>query len=238
MGKIRTRNVPFLSTGPGPIMVERTAQVKGPCQRLLRETLGTKAIDFEEIILANDEVKLALSGSAIKGTAREKYSVFPLLSVAAELFWLGASIVLKRQTGSYRIKSVSLVVFKGDAIDERKTALFRAEWDSQDSPTAPIHAQPHWHVYPRLMKQLDGLDDEQEETPQGSDPYYWRETEQTEEDWQWPASANFHYAMASRWHLDQRTGTSQEDLSEIETLLNWMKGCITYSRQQLRFLHS
>src|SRR5680860_1703151 len=41
---------------------------------------------------------------------------------------------------------LSLSVFQGSIDDDRKTQLFRAEWDNYDDNLE--HAQPHWHIYP------------------------------------------------------------------------------------------
>lgn len=41
--------------------------------------------------------------------------------------------------------NISLSVFQGDASDEEKYQLFRAEWDDFCNPEE-IHSQPHWHI--------------------------------------------------------------------------------------------
>jgi hypothetical protein len=197
--------------------------------------LGDNSIQFDEIVLANDEVKFELSGTSIKGTAREKYSVFLLDQVKAELLWLGGALIFKRELGVYWLKSVSLLIFKGDAFDERKTALLRAEWDNPEPGV--MHAQPHWHVYPRFIGKLEEKAELEEDTdvsifePSESKPEY------EIQDSDWPTSANFHYAMASTW---QTTGINshQEKLNDLNYLLNWLRGCITYTREQLAWLFS
>ena len=41
--------------------------------------------------------------------------------------------------------NISLCVFQGEASDEDKYQLFRAEWDDFCNPDE-IHSQPHWHI--------------------------------------------------------------------------------------------
>jgi hypothetical protein len=216
------------------IVVEEPNKVTTPLLRVIRESLGDNNIGFDEVILAKGDVKFQLSGTAVKAMARDRYSVFPLLQREADLFWLGGSLIFARELANYRLKSVSLIVFKGDAIDETKTALFRAEWDSPEPGTD--HAQPHWHVYPqiidgksnvsefdRYMKYESDLNDEPV-TTLDADPA--RDT-----------ARNFHYAMASRWHTD---GISyhQQGLTNVESVVKWIEGCIDYSRKQLDWLFS
>lgn len=126
---------------PSAIVVEQPNQVITRVRRAFREALRNNSVAFEEVRLARGEVKFELSGTAIKATARDRYSVFPLLQREAELFWLGAALIFVRELGNYRLKSISLIIFKGEAIDERKTPLFRAEWDNPESGTS--HAQSY-----------------------------------------------------------------------------------------------
>jgi hypothetical protein len=41
--------------------------------------------------------------------------------------------------------NISLSVYEGDEIDEKKIQLFRAEWDDMNNPNEK-HSQPHWHI--------------------------------------------------------------------------------------------
>jgi hypothetical protein len=235
MGKIRTRPQPPPPPSPEAIVVDRPSKVTTPVLRVLKEILGNNSIKFDEIVLANDEIKFELSGSASKGTAREKYSVFLLDQVGTELLWLGGALIFKRELLVYRLKSISILIFKGEAFDERKTALLRAEWDNPES--GAMHAQPHWHVYPRFIgKPEEGSRFEEEASvsvfaPSEDAPKY------EAQDSEWPTSADFHYAMASTW---QTNGINfhQEKLNDLDYLLNWLRGCIVYTREQLVWLFS
>jgi hypothetical protein len=195
--------------------------------------LGDNSIQFDEVALPKNEIKFELSGSPIKGTAREKYSVFLLTQVGAELLWIGGALIFKREVGIYRLKSVSLLIFKGDAFDERKTALLRAEWDNPESGV--IHAQPHWHVYPHLIGKLEEKPEFEEDPAIGIFEPPEDETENEIKDSAWPNSANFHYAMASTWQANG-VNSHQEKLNDLDYLLDWLRGCITYTREQLVWL--
>jgi hypothetical protein len=220
--RTRARAAPAASA----IIVEDTKQVTMPLLRALREALTNSTIGFEQTNLAKDLVKFDLSGTPIRAFARESYSVFPLLQREAELFWMGAVLIFKRELGTYRLNSISLVVFKGDAIDERKTPLFRAEWDYLEDHGVD-HAQPHWHVYPRI---LDG----KEESGQDFSDFRAAEIEDVGlVDPQWATASNFHYAMGSRWDVE---AGHQQSLADVEQISKWIKGCIEYCRTQLAWL--
>lgn len=219
---------------PSAIVVEQPTQVTTRVLRALREALGDKSISFEEVRLVRDEVKFELSGSPIRAIARDSYAVFPLLRLEVELFWLGAALVFERRLGTYRLKSISLVIFKGEAFDERKTVLFRAEWDEPEPGT--IHAQPHWHVYPRLIGDKVSLVAESSNRNESDLLDFGREMT-VDEDPEWKTASNFHYAMSSRWAIEG-IGNHQANLSEIDDLVRWITSCIGYSRDQLRWLFS
>ena len=40
---------------------------------------------------------------------------------------------------------ISISIFQGEASDDRKNQLFRAEWDDYNNPDEK-HPQPHWHI--------------------------------------------------------------------------------------------
>jgi len=234
MGKRRTRILPSSQSPPAAIIVERPTSVTTPVLRVIRELLRDNSIQFEETELANNEVKFALSGTSIKGTARDKYSVFLLLQIGEELFWLGSYLIFKRELGVYRLLGISLIIFKGEALDERKTALLRAEWDNQEPEI--IHAQPHWHVYPRFPEKEEAG----AEPTDDMDAEYINlllETDESEDyDSEWPTSSNFHYAMASRWHTTTDMNAHQEKLNNLDNLLTWIRGCVSYCNGQIRYL--
>ena len=232
MANRRTRALQYL---PAAIVEENPARVTTRVLRVLRELLGNPSIQFEETTLANNEVKYSLSGTYTRGTARDRYTVFPLLQEGEELFWLGSYLIFRRELGLFRLLSVSLIIFKGEALDERKTALLRAEWDND---MGTLHAQPHWHVYTRSNERdetdeaiIEDLNLESvEESLDNREPH--------DHDPDWPTSTNFHYAMASRWHASSDLNLHQVSLDNVDSLLTWIKGCVTYCRGQLSFLFS
>lgn len=233
MAKIRTKLKAGPPAHPYAIIVDDPSEVTLPCLKVLRALLRDNSVAFQETPLANNEVKFGLTGSSVQAIARDKYSVFLLLSVRAELFWLGTTLIFRRELGRYRLLSVSLVIFKGDSFDEKKTPLLRAEWDNPDPASTTEHAQPHWHVYPRLINRGSS-------NPQVVEVGVFQsllsntDVAHSEDDLDWPTSANFHYAMASTWQAE--ANGCQEKLNELRRLLGWLNGCITYSRNQLNFL--
>jgi len=234
MAKIRTKLKGDPPAPPQAIIVDNPSEVTVPCLKVLRKLLSDNSIAFQETPLANSEVKFGLTGSSIQAIARDKYSVFLLLSVSAELFWLGTTLVFKRELGRYRLLSISLVIFKGDSFDEKKTPLLRAEWDNPDPAIPTEHAQPHWHVYPRLLIRDSTNPPRAEAVAFQSLDLSVLDSTQSEDDLAWPTSANFHYAMASTWQAE--ANGCQEKLNELGRLLGWLNGCISYSRSQLDFL--
>jgi hypothetical protein len=215
------------------IVVENPNQVMNRILRAIRDALGNDRIGFEMINRARDEVKFELSGTPIRAMARESYAVFPLLQLEAELFWLGAALIFKRELGNYRLKSISVLVFKGEAFDERKTALFRAEWDDPEPGT--IHAQPHWHVYPRLIESKESLAAAGDTPADGFDLMDFGIEGPIAEDPEWRSAPNFHYAMSSTWAIEG-IGHHQANLTNVEDLVRWISSCIGYSQGQLRWL--
>jgi hypothetical protein len=61
------------------------------------------------------------------------------------------------------------------------------------------------------------------------------EPKQEIQDSEWPTSAKFHYAMASTWQV-KGINSHQEKLNDLDYLLNWVRGFITYTREQLEWL--
>lgn len=162
------------------------------------------------------------------------YYVIPFWRVGHRYYWLAASVDLAFQEKCY-LMSVSLVVFEGEATDNIKTPILRAEWDAiQESPqrakqrsTPVVHAQPHWHVYP---------------TAAGTAEYAERAEPKFEADIQvfsFPQrhrAKQFHFAMASQWHTN---GMDSHALDlEVDSLLRWLEGCLTYIRSQLTYVYS
>src|SRR4029078_4662141 len=99
---------------PEAIVVDRPTKVTTQVLRAFRDLLDDSSISFAEVQLPKNEVKFELSGTSVRGVARDKSSVFSLVQTETELFWLGASLVFRKELGQYKLKSVSLIIFKGD----------------------------------------------------------------------------------------------------------------------------
>jgi hypothetical protein len=235
MGKIRTRAQSRSPSVPNSIVVDRPTQVTTQVLRAFRDLLKDSSISFAEVPLANNQVKFELSGSPVRGIARETYAVFSLLQTKTDLFWLGSSLVFEEKLGRYNLKSVSLIIFKGDVIDQKKIPLLRAEWDIIEAGV--LHAQPHWHIYPRFLRESQNPDVDAQDQLEPIEFSAEAQLNDTELDQDWPTSANFHYAMASTWQANG-IDAQQEKLNDLDSLIRWIYGCVSYSRQQLDWLFS
>jgi hypothetical protein len=166
-------------------------------------------------------------------TKKYSYSVIPILRAPYGYFWLGGTLDLLYREGNYTIEQVSLVIFQGVATDEVKTPILRAEWDAIASDGRSKHAQPHWHVYssplnntivleyPKFSVETEVVDFSPEESTSLTGHV-------------WERGDRFHFAMASKWHLDGVD--AHQELLEQEKLLKWLEGCVGYIRAQLIYI--
>ncbi|MBG8552568.1 hypothetical protein [Hymenobacter guriensis] len=127
--------------------------------------------------------------------------------------------------------SVSISIFHGEATDEIKSQLFRAEWDNY--PDNTVHPQPHWHFYPVEQKPkyyedfkafLDIVED---------DSFANELADNT-------ANKNLdlrriHFAMDARW---ADSGVFIHEITNEEMIANWMSGILKCIRQQLEYIGS
>jgi hypothetical protein len=194
------------------------------------------AVAFTNAPLANNESEFQMTGvSATTAIARNRYSVLPLLTTKKSRFWFAVVFRFKAGLRDSRLINVSVVVFEGEAVNQYKTPLLRAEWDEWIDTSK--HAQPHWHVYSSTVDTLvssndfvagsenKALEDFGEEKLDPSGPTLSSS---------WLDADHFHFAMAAQWH-SETTESHQVQLSE-DGLLKWIEGCIVYTRDQLIYL--
>ena len=165
---------------------------------------------------------------ATQAFASRNYPAIRLLPKEALTFWLALALTFVRDT-RLRLSSASIIVFEGMASNPTKTPLLRAEWHEWN--TQSVHAQPHWHVYSSALGEFvsevpEAFLVERPVLEFGADPTLSRS--QTIE------TSPFHYAMSAMWHLDR--STCQERLTATASLLGWLRGCITYTREQLDYI--
>lgn len=218
---------------PG-IVVEDSGPLLRKCKatfgRILSQTYG---LGFEKNRHAGGENEYLLTGAPLSwGTARGRYPVFPFGQARDRSFWFGASLRFSQEILQWRLSNVSLLFFQGLATDPEKEPLLRAEWDTWESP----HAQPHWHVYAPLRRELEFRPAFEQEPVREfgiGEPPAGIKTSRNQEAPAWNLE-RFHYAMAARWHIAE-IGAHSCPISE-ESLLRWIEGCVSYTRNQLEHI--
>lgn len=156
-------------------------------------------------------------------------------------YWLHFSIQFKVEQRSgkkydYFLDGVSIAVFYGEATDETKLLLFRAEWDNkEENETSINHPQPHWHIhntgsavnaeYVSDFNIFLGIKEEEnlgfmaelnpkvEFQPKKSD------------------LAGFHFVMSAGWMFGY---PYKHELTEIN-LKSWLKESILHIQEQLEY---
>lgn len=126
---------------------------------------------------------------------------------------------------------LTLSVFQGKSDDERKTQLFRAEWDNHDNNI--IHPQPHWHIYPH---KYDSRTHEDFETFIGfsSEPDFLTQL-QTNQQTKVIDISSFHFAINGNWY-NGNNHINKCNIAEIDELGNWISGILTHIRGQLEYV--
>lgn len=208
---------------------QRNAVVDG-CRRVFEKTLTRlgSGLGFNPESIAGGVVAYHLSGpDAVPANAGDRpYKVFPLDD--APQFWVTCTLRFRQEQLKARLVEVSIVFFQG-GVTAPKQPILRAEWDCMSYYRNVDHAQPHWHVYqtpsdhPDLgiggqgeMGTLRTLDDVPEPAQRSSTDI---------------GGANFHLAMASRWHEDGPQ--AHRTRLTVEGVTGWVEGCIKYTRGQL-----
>jgi hypothetical protein len=200
-------------------------EITVPCIRLLRRLLSDHDLGFTGTPVVDGEGEIYLtSNSATQGYADRSYPVIRLLPKEALTYWLALALTFTRDR-NLRMTSASIIVFEGVAISSPKTPLLRAEWHEWNSLSP--HAQPHWHVYPSALADFVSAVPEAFSVAESRVVDFGTEARTLAS----PLVAAFHYAMSASWHV--ANGTCQERLQTNEALLNWIRGCISYTREQL-----
>ena len=221
------------------IIVEAIESVTNGCRDVIRPIINNWNLNFVQENLARRRIKCTLTGAGVSNAiTRERYAVHELLEKESTTYWLAISLYFQFQAGKYRLESISLIVFKGSRFDDTKTPLLRAEWDCSDETGLSKHAQPHWHIYSAALNTKEGVGVSEFDKPLDVEPFSPITNETTEFDETLQGEIDkFHFAMASKWHLEENFSL-QEELNSVEALTRWIKGCINYIREQLSYLPS
>lgn len=212
----------------GSISVRETKEITNPCRKMLSSLLEKKNLNFSPIPLARPLSEFALQGEGATGAfvERRRYSVLPLPAIGNELYWLGVILQLKFEAGYFYLSAISILIVKGLAEDNDKTAILRAEWDCLKENLEQKHAQPHWHIYPSsIIKNWDS----NEILELITNPL--KEFGEQPEKEKFP---RFHFAMATRWHLGEEN--PHAELKDVNSVIKWIEFCTKYTLEQLTFM--
>jgi hypothetical protein len=230
-----TRQPTHIHTG---IVLQDVKGLVSDCKAIFREVLQSNSLGFIEHRAARNKLICNLTGAgATRAEAKYVYQVVPFLETPYGFYWLANSLEFKFQEGMHHLESVSILVFQGEANDERKIALLRAEWACSEADVRAPHAQPHWHIYPSRINQ--GFDQFRNEFQADSEVQSFEPDEDVQAnddaEAEWDRAERFHFAMAARWHVEGKDAHTQEIQSDM--LLNWLAGCLRYIQSQFEFLY-
>jgi hypothetical protein len=148
-----------------------------------------------------------------------------------ENFWLFLKITFKTETKKINRKIdtqintlISLSVFQGENFDNKKTQLFRAEWDDYNNPEEK-HAQPHWHI--TSSQTIENIF--------GDDAFFSIQPEILLELKKRKENifdvSKIHFAMNADWQ--KINGTYIHKIDEEKEIVRWLQELITYLRTEL-----
>lgn len=123
----------------------------------------------------------------------------------------------------------SLSVFQGNADDNEKTQLFRAEWDNY-TENNNFHSQPHWHIYPHKYKMKVHQDFENflELSDKDDDFLAFKKGDKDLIE-----INKFHFAMNGQWSQNK---SSIHTIEEMNDLTNWFNGLLNHLKIELKYL--
>lgn len=202
------------------------------CRSVVAIALGNTGISFgKPQSIVDNKLLCVLNGPGSTGAkAKYSYRVVPIFNNFDKNLWLGASLEFQYRQGKTFLVAASVIVFEGEATDDEKIPLLRAEWEL--SETAPAkHAQPHWHVY---AGRINPLPSEVTFAEEAID--FMGDTSKTDaEIGRWEDAQWFHFAMSSQWH----TAQVQPIYADFDGVMmkNWLSGCIKYTIEQIRWLY-
>lgn len=169
--------------------------------------------------------------SSMRATfAESKQRQVPVLPYVADRFgipthWVAVAFTGESISNRTYISHVSIQIYKGEATDNRKELLFRAEWDAAQD-VAVRHGQPHWHFHRKRDEEPLYLDFpvqslEADVTDIGEQP-----------EWLY---RHFHFPMASRFHEGVADCVVQ---SSEDHLLRWVFQTLAYVLDELEIVLS
>jgi len=134
---------------PTRIVVDKPSVIVNVVRSKLARSLNIQNISLKERKLTHNELAFVLRGPGEVSVTDTQLAV-PLNIDAENPYWLGANLTFEPFLGKYALKSVSIKVYRGLATDT-KLSILRAEWDTPNTNSSFLHAQPHWHAYPAIL---------------------------------------------------------------------------------------
>jgi hypothetical protein len=205
------------------------------CKNSISEILNDRKIGIEENISYGKFVRYTITGQNLsRAETRNSYFVLPFLpSSAGEFYWIAITFDFIFERGNFCFQEVSLLIFEGASNDNVKQPILRAEWSDKDPDSK--HAQPHWHVYPSYLNRVViPLFDEGNQPIDFDSKFIEKNGDIYPQEWE--EGKKFHYAMASRWHLEN--SNAQKEEITFEKLSLWIKGCLIYIKEQLSYVEN
>jgi hypothetical protein len=142
-------------------------------------------------------------------------------------FWIYIEIMFSNVNSKKINTFFTLSVFEGEANDDIKNQLFRAEWDSYDNNS--MHPQPHWHFYSN--SKIENFVGEFIELIDKPDSGF--EQLLNEEKTKGIDLVKFHFAMCASWN--NNLGHIHE-ISDETILINWFQGLLFHIKNQLEYV--
>jgi len=119
--------------------------------------------------------------------------------------------------------NISLSVYEGEDNDNKKSQLFRAEWDDMNNDTEK-HSQPHWHI-----TSSQAIERTLEEYSNHFDNRDFMELLEKEKSEIFDVK-RIHFAMNGNW---QDNHPHVHTIKSAEQVANWLKGLLSHIRFEL-----
>lgn len=215
------------------LTVDNPSVITKRCANIIQKALDIDNLVFTPSYNKNNKISYSLKGSSCYSITDEERNVF-VIPVKSLPYWLTIHIVFMQELTRYKLSEITVKIFKGMMIDVIKEPYFRAEWHIPGENEKTDHAQPHWHVYKTTsdIEHKESVNfiisssektkefgvDTQNDEPIKKEIYHFDK---------------FHFAMASKWHLDDE---HQIKLENDNFLYKWLERCIEYIMKQLLYI--
>jgi hypothetical protein len=176
--------------------------------------------DFNQFVIDGDIISKAIN---IHGNERTEVNVLYWF----DNFWIYIEISFVASESEFPKTFISISIFEGEAIEEKKNHLFRAEWDSFDNNVS--HPQPHWHLHPykhhyKIYENFEAFNELQNEN--GFEALIDNNANRIID------IKKMHFAMDGEWannvgHI--------HSLSNKDALTNWMQGLLAHIKYQMSY---